>query len=289
MIIRELLKKSIEFLDNKNNAPLDCEVLLAYVLGVNKEYLFAHSDEDIDDFTVALFNTYLKRIKEGEPMAYILGEKEFYGLNFFVDERVLVPRPETELLVDKVLEYLRNNYKKNHKFKILDIGTGSGNVAVSIGKTVFDLNGGAIIEHIEAIDISEGVLEVAKINVSQYGLDEMIHVYQSDLLENIEEGERFDVIVANLPYIGEVTNRFVSKETEKYEPKHALFAGDDGFRLYKKLFQQILDKKIDYKIIIGEFGFGQSKEMKKLLNKYFDQRWVVEKDYANIDRIFLIT
>lgn len=289
MIIRELLRQSIEFLDNKNNASLDCEVLLAYVLGVNKEYLFAHSNEDIDDFTVALFNTYLKRIKEGEPMAYILGEKEFYGLNFFVDERVLIPRPETELLVDKALEYLRNNYKKNYKFKILDTGTGSGNIAVSIGKTIFDLNGGAMIEQIDAIDISDGSLEVAKINVSQYGLDEMIHVYQSDLLESIEESERFDVIVANLPYIGEVTNRFVSKETEKYEPKKALFGGDNGLELYKKMFQQILDKKIHYKIIIGEFGFAQRKGIEDLLSKYFDQRWVIEKDYANIDRIFVIT
>ncbi len=288
MIILELLKQSIEFLGNKNNAPLDCEVLLAYVLNVDKEYLFAHYKEDVDDFTVALFNTYLKHIKDGEPLAYILGEKEFYGLNFFVDERVLIPRPETELLVDKVLDYLRDNYKKNHKFKILDVGTGSGNVAVSIGKTVFDLNGAAVIEQIDAIDISEGAVEVAKINVSQHGLDEMIHVYQSDLLENVDEEERFDIIVANLPYIGEVKNRYISKEVERYEPKHALFAGEDGLELYKKLFQEIFDKKINYEMIVGEFGFGQTEDMKELLNKYFDQRWVIEKDLSNIDRIFVI-
>lgn len=286
MQIHQLLKEGKDFLSGGETASLDAEVLLAYALGEDREYLISHGEEEVDQSVTPLFEEYLEQIDQGKPMAYILGEKEFYGLNFFVDERVLVPRPETEHVVEKALDFLQANDRASRRFSVLDVGTGSGCISISIAYGFSEAGGE--IGRIDAVDVSEIALEVARVNVSQHGLEEMIHVYQSDLLENIEEGEEFDLIVANLPYIGE-DGCNVSSDVQKYEPRAALFGGSDGLELYKKMFQQLRDKRVGFEMMIGEFGFGQRKELEELLSKYFDQEWSVEKDHAGIDRIFVIS
>lgn len=279
MKIIDLLKKGKDVLAERETAVLDAEILLAYVLGVEREYLVAHSDEDVDGFDAGLYREYLKQVSEGKPIAYILGEKEFFGLNFFVDERVLIPRPETEHVVEKALDYLRANDEAGRKFRILDVGTGSGCIPVAITSGFVESEGE--IGRIDAVDISKGALEVAKVNVSQYSLENLIHVYESDLLEAVEDGEKFDLIVSNLPYVEE--------NLPKHEPHAALYGGEGGLELYKKMFQQLQEKGIGFEMMIGEFGFGQGKEMRELLSKYFDQNWSIEKDHAGIDRIFIIS
>jgi len=165
----------------------------------------------------------------------------------------------------------------------LDVGTGSGNIAVALAK---GLEG--VLSQIDAVDVSESACEVAKINAEQHGVSEKIHVFQSDLLENIDKEDSYDLIVANLPYIGEEKNRFVSADAEKYEPNEALFGGYDGLELYSRLFQQIAEKGLSFNFLIGEFGFAQGDSMRELLNKYFEQSWLIEPDLSNIDRIFII-
>ena len=204
MQIRELLK-------NSKVPSLDAEVLLAYVLGEDREYLIAWSEKEVAKDFILLFTEYEKRAISGEPVAYIVGKKEFYGLDFFVDERVLIPRPETEMMVAEVLGYLKENSERKNHWKILDVGTGSGNIAVSIAKNLEDL-----ALEIEAVDVSEEALEVARVNAAQHGVDDKIHFFQGDLLEFAEEGEKFDVIVANLPYIGTMRNNFVEGNVKKY-------------------------------------------------------------------------
>ncbi|MEK7085389.1 MAG: peptide chain release factor N(5)-glutamine methyltransferase [Patescibacteria group bacterium] len=262
MKINEALKFGMDFLSRRENVLLDCEVLLANVLGVDMEYLIAHSDEEVDHDLFELFCVYLKKIKDGCPVAYIVKEKEFYGLNFYVDNRVLVPRPETEMLVEKVLRFLKSNAEEGRRFRVLDVGTGSGNIAISLAKN-FDA------QEVVALDVSEGAIEIAKINIEQHSVEDKVEVYQSDLLEAIEDNENFDVIVANLPYIGKVKNNDVDENVRKYEPGDALFAGDDGLELYKKMFQQVVDKGVGYRLIVGEFGSMQRKDLEALLNKYF--------------------
>lgn len=271
----------------RKNAALDCELVLAYVLGVDGAYLLAHNDEQVSEDLRVLFDVYLKRLQAGEPVAYITHEKEFFGLNFFVDKRVLVPRPETELLVEKVIAYINSQSHEGTRLRILDVGTGSGNIAVAIAR-YFEDNGLDLIDEIVAVDIDESAIEVAKINIEQHTVDHKVNVFQSDLLEIVEDGEFFDIIVANLPYIGEVKNRSVSANVEKHEPNGALFAGNDGLALYKKMFQQIEDKNIDFDMMIGEFGFGQKKSLVEVLNKYFEHRWAVERDLAGVDRVFIV-
>ncbi|MBL4693876.1 peptide chain release factor N(5)-glutamine methyltransferase [Candidatus Gracilibacteria bacterium] len=283
MTIKALLEEGVDFLDARDNALLDCEVILAYVLGFDREHLIAHFDDAVDADLQQLFKNYMERIEDGEPIAYITGSKEFYGLDFFVDSRVLVPRPETEHLVERILSYMRKNDGK--RYDILDVGTGSCNIPVAIVAALRE-KGEDLIGIFDAVDVSDDALHVAQINVAQHGLEDKIHVYQSDLMADV--GDSYDIIVANLPYIGEESNRFVSADVEKHEPNVALFGGSNGLELYEKMFLQLIEKDIDYKLIVGEFGFAQSEIMGKLLDKYFEGKWVIDKDYADIDRIFVI-
>jgi len=204
-----------------------------------------------------------------------------------VNNHVLVPRPDTEMLVDKVLSFMRDNFEKNGRYRILDVGTGSGNIAISIANNSDHL-GAEMIECVDAIDVSDEALKVASENILQYGLEDKVNVFNSNLLEDIDEDEHYHIVVANLPYIGEVTNALVDKNVKDYEPSGALFAGDDGLELYKKLFQQVVDRGMNWKMIVGEFGFGQRKDLEELLNKYFEHRWSIEKDLAGIDRMFVV-
>lgn len=277
----------IKQLLNKGASALDTELLLAFVLDVDREYLFAHDDEDVSADDENLFLHYLKKVQAGEPIAYITREKEFFGLNFFVDNRVLIPRPETEHLVEEAINFLQESDTGSRRFRILDVGTGSGNIAVSVGK-YFEEKGDDLIEKIDALDIEEAAIEVAQINVEQHNMDHLIDVFQSDMLEVLDDGEVYDVILANLPYIGEVERQGLSESTEKYEPSSALFAGDDGLDLYRRMFQEIRDKNIGYMRIMGEFGIGQAEGLSELLNQFFDQDWEIKQDLAGIERYFIV-
>ncbi len=285
MNIKELLNLGVKTLGANDNALLECEVLLCHLLNMEKADLVRESNSEVDEETALLFNSYLKRLITGEPIAYLTKEKEFYGLNFYVDERVLIPRPETELLIDKTLEFLEQSGKDS--LNILDLGTGSGNIAVTLARLLTDkeeLN----LNYVDAVDIDEGAIEVARINSQQHNVEDKVRIFQSDLMENIDKGAKYDVILANLPYIGKEKNRFVAKNVEDFEPEGALFGGEDGLELYEKLFQQIREKKIDYDLMMGEFGFAQGELMREMLSNYFEQSWAVIKDYSDIDRVFVI-
>ena len=282
MIINDLLNQGIKSLGDKPSASLDVEVVLSHVLGEDRGFLFMNPNFNVSDELACLFLNYIGRIGSGEPVAYITNLKEFYGLDFFVDDRVLIPRPETEEIVTKVLKFLDESC--NSSLRILDVGTGSGNIPVAIAAS-FDMDRDILID---AVDISENALQVAQLNIETHCVEDRVHVFQGDLLEVIDEGEEYDVIVANLPYIGEIENRFVSPETEKYEPNLALFAGVDGLSLYEGMFQEMVDKSLKYGLLIGEFGAGQRESMGKLLEKYFPERWSIENDLAGIERVFIV-
>ncbi|MBD3156553.1 peptide chain release factor N(5)-glutamine methyltransferase [Candidatus Peregrinibacteria bacterium] len=279
MTIKEVLQIGKIFAQEKID-DLALEVLLAHTLRKDKEYLFAHLEDDVSHDRIEQYTGLVKRHFNGEPVAYIIGEKEFYGRKLYVDERVLIPRPETEYLVDKTALLLKNHHKDTPS-RVLDLGTGSGNIAIAIADIVPNVQ-------VTACDVSEDALMVAKKNVKRYNLEGAISLVHSDLLQNIKE-EAYDVMVANLPYIGLESNHFVSRETKNYEPHTALFGGTDGLALYEEFFTQLCQWRKKPRYIMGEIGFLQAKPISIIINQFFPESVLtIEKDLTGLDRYFLI-
>lgn len=279
MTIKEVLQIGKIFAKEKID-DLALEVLLAYTLRKDKEYLFAHLEEDVPHDSIEHYTGLVKRRLNGEPVAYITEEKEFYGKKLFVDNRVLIPRPETEYLVDKTALLLKQK-ERGSTMRVLDMGTGSGNIAIAIASTIPRVK-------VTACDVSEDALMVAKENVKRYNLKGAISLVHSDLLRNIKE-DAYDVMVANLPYIGMEINYFVSSETKNYEPHTALFGGEDGLALYEDFFSQLCSWQKKPHYIIGEIGFLQAKSISVIINQFFPESVLtIEKDLTGLDRYFLI-
>ncbi len=283
MKIVEILKKSKELLGAQGDL-LGAEVLLAFVLDRGREFLLAHPDNVLTEVEEKQFWFLLRRFFAGEPVAYLTHRKEFFGLDFYVDERVLIPRPETEFLVQQVIDFLRDfSDLKSEPLRILDIGTGSGCIAVALAKHLS-------FAQITATDISTLALEVAHQNAEKHEVTSRINFLQSDLLDGVENDRDHyhDIIVANLPYIGRKRNNFISREAYDHEPHIALFGGDDGLLFYRKLFEQIGVLKRKPRLFLGEFGFLQHEEISRLLKTSLrPKRLEILPDYAKIERIFI--
>lgn len=213
--------------------------------------------------------------ERGVPIAYLTKHKEFYGLDFYVDERVLIPRPETELVVELALE--------QKFFHLVDVGTGSGCIAVALAKHLPKAK-------ITAIDISAGALEVARMNAEHHGVLQQIEFLRGDLLEPVlrQKIQSF-AVVANLPYIGEEEFRLVSREVADFEPREALFGGKTGLELFEKMFAQIAAFPAMPNFIAAEMGFLQRKPLEKLITRFFPAASVEwRQDLAGLDRAFSI-
>ncbi|PIQ77788.1 protein-(glutamine-N5) methyltransferase, release factor-specific [Candidatus Peregrinibacteria bacterium CG11_big_fil_rev_8_21_14_0_20_46_8] len=259
-------------------APLDSELLLARLLDIRREDIIAHPERPVtvmqrDDFLLDC-----QRRSRGEPLAYLLGFKEFYGLPLHVDRRVLIPRPETELLVDIARELAAGMSAP----KLCDVGTGSGCIAVALAKH---------LPHVRIIasDISDDALLVARKNVHLHGVVENVELVQSDLLEQFRE-HPFDGVVANLPYIGRLEHHLVGKDVMEYEPNVALFGGDEGTELIEKLFLHIAQLRHMPQWCIGEMGFLQKEKVEKIVRRYLPHAVInFKQDLAGLDRVFIIT
>ncbi len=216
----------------------------------------------------------LEQLKKGKPVQYIVGNVNFYGYNFIIDENVLIPRFETEGLVEKVIENIKTMNKKN--LNIIDIGTGSGCIAITLKK---ELNNYIV----DAVDISKEALKIALKNASNLKCD--INFYQNNLLENIPK--KYDVIVSNPPYIA--YDEEIMDIVKKNEPSIALYAKDNGLFILKEILKQSKDKVQDQFLIALEIGASQGETLKKIAHTIYPecQIWV-EKDLANFDRYLFI-
>ena len=259
---------------------LEAELVLSRVLSRSRESIFAHPDLALSEVEWHEYQRLFARVKAGESLAYVLGHKEFFGLDLKVDSRVLVPRPETEFLVEAVLELVRDLEAP----RILDVGTGSGAIALALAHTLPQAQ-------VWASDVSEDALAVARENAARLELERVIFE-QSDLLEDLEWHSReLDVLVANLPYIGTEQFHFVEKAVKDYEPSVALFGGKDGLRLYAQLFEQISCSITGVKPrwILGEFGSFQREAMNELIGSFFPQALLTfHRDLAGLDRFFTL-
>jgi len=231
----------------------DAETLLLHVVGKNRAWLMAHLDEDLGEEDAARFALLIARRALGEPIQYITGEQEFFGLPFGVTPDVLIPRPETEHLVERAVELASGLTG----VRILDVGTGSGAIAVALAHELPQAQ-------ITALDISAAALGIARGNAERNGVAGRIDFKLSDLLGAVE-GERFAMIVSNLPYVPEGDRGSLAVEVREHEPVLALFAGEDGLDVYRRLIPAAFAALEDGGFLLMEIGYGQSQAVSELL------------------------
>ncbi len=249
---------------------LDAEVLLAHILCCERVKLISDSNSEVGERQQTEFEKLTARRVVGEPVAHLIGSKEFYGLEFAVNSKVLIPRPETEQIVEEVL-------KLDKEISLLDVGTGSGCIAVAIAKHSLGVK-------VSACDISLEALEIARKNAQQHNVE--IEFYESDLLESVPH--EYDTVVANLPYIAD-SDSTLESEVKQHEPHLALFAGETGLELYERLLQQISQWQERPQLLLAEIGWQQCEAMTQLIEKYLPSSKVeCLKDLAGHDRIIKI-
>ena len=238
MIVKQALVWASQKLKAKKNtsADLDAEVLLSHVLKKPREYLFAYPETKLSTYQLKNFRTLLARRAKHEPIAYLTGHKEFYGLDFIVNKGVLIPRPETEALVEAVIKEV-----KNKKLTIADIGTGSGCIAIALKKNLPKCK-------VIATDKSAAALKVAKQNAKKHQV--AIQFKKGNLLEPMKK-QKFDVVVANLPYLRDKLD-YPDRKVTKYEPALALKGGPDGLKIYRQFYQQLQKLKNKPKLVYLE-------------------------------------
>ena len=254
-----------------DDASIEGEILLRHVLEITRAQLFSNLNGDISAAQLDDFMKLVARRANGEPTAYITGHREFYGLDFIVNRHVLVPRPETELLVDKAIAL----YRKYGYSQIADIGTGCGAIAVSLAVNL-------PLAKIYATDISHVALNIARQNCVKHGVAERITLLEGDLLKPLPEP--VDLIIANLPYVR--TAEIPSKGPLSFEPELALNGGKRGLDKIRLLCRQA-EKKLNEKAsLLLEIGQGQAEEVISILHNIFPLASVdIEKDLSGISRV----
>jgi release factor glutamine methyltransferase len=235
------------------NARLDAQVLLAYVLGQERSWLFAHHDYPLSESEAEQYTELVARRVCREPVAYLIGRKEFYGMDFLVDQRVLIPRPETELLIDLALAQVQD--RKNHRIVVADVGTGSGAIAVTLAIHAPEA-------HLYGLDVSPTALAVAQANQARLAPASDITFLQSDLLEALPEP--VDLIIANLPYVTADEYEQLDPDIRNYEPKLALEAGAQGLDVIERLLQQVSRHLKPKGAVLLEIGSHQGDAVTKL-------------------------
>lgn len=267
-------------------AQLDSAVLLGYVLGVNKAWLYAHPTRPLNEIEIARFQDLVQRRMCAEPIAYLVGSKPFYGLDITVDRRVLIPRPETELLVDLALAHVRQLQQEDRAPTVADVGTGSGAIAVALavnlpGVTVY------------ATDVSADALAVADQNVWRYGVGEQVQLLPGHLIEPLTEP--VDVVVANLPYIATADLERLAPQVRDFEPVLALDGGPDGLRVIADLLELIAGPSGRAALRPGaavylEIGADQGVAVHDLITGVLPRAEIdIRVDYSGLDRIAIIT
>jgi release factor glutamine methyltransferase len=244
-----------EQVDLGGNAERDAELLLLHVTGAARTVLFTDGDRPLRAEELATCEELIARRQTGEPIQYILGEQEFYGLPFKVTSAVLIPRPETELLVEAVLDRL----PKDQPLRIVDVGTGSGAIAIAVAHHLPQA-------HVTALDLSEAALAVARENAQRLGLDHRVRFMRSDLLTGVEGEEPFDVVLSNPPYIPESDRDSLHRQVREFEPGMALFAGAEGMDIYRRLLPAAAKVLKPGGLLAVEMGYGQRLAIEELLH-----------------------
>jgi release factor glutamine methyltransferase len=259
----------------RGNARRDAEILLLGVLGVGRAQLLANLERELSQEEESSFLRALDRRAANEPIQYILGKQEFYGLDFQVTPAVLIPRPETEHLVETVLQLLPHD----EPLEILDVGTGSGILAVTLAHHLPHAR-------MTAVDISADAIAIARRNAEAHHVADRIRFVVSDLLSALDDAAgRFDAIVSNPPYVAEMDRDNLAPEVREYEPATALFAGETGLDIYRRLIPEARNALKPNGLLAVEIGQGQRDAIAELLADWRDVSFL--NDLQQIPRVAL--
>lgn len=277
MTIKEIIIRYSKELEKISSTPrLDVETLLQKVLNVDRLYILLNLDKLLSSEEEKLFDKFINERLNNRPIAYIVENREFMGLDFYVKEGVLIPRPDTEVLVEEVIELCKNKGAIN----ILDIGTGSGAITVSLAKYLAN-------SKVTSIDISDIALEIGKKNAKNNGVDDRVTFVKSDLFANIEKNIKFDIIVSNPPYIKRKVIETLDKQVKDFEPYSALEGGIDGLDFYRAITTQAKNYMNKGGILAYEVGHDQSEDVSKLMEKNGYTNIYTKKDLQQIDRVVI--
>jgi len=278
MNIQSIINKGTNILKESNiaNPYLDSEILLCESINKNKKHIILNPKEIIKNKHMDCFNSLIERRKKGEPIAYLINKKEFWKNEFYVNKDVLIPRPDTELIVEEVLKI----YSKNSQLQVLDIGTGSGCILLSILKERANFYG-------TGIDISKKSINVSKFNAKKLKLNNRVKFYNSDV-DNFKIG-KYGLVISNPPYIELLSFKYLEKDIVNFEPKLALSGGFDGFSEIRKVVNKASKLIRKNGKFILEIGYNQKDRVIKILkNEGFYVNKAL-KDYGNNDRCIIST
>lgn len=275
--LKSLLEKSIEYLEkNKiDESKLICEIVFSHILKIDRMLLFTKYNDILEEIQIEKIRRYIQKIgKEKFPVQYLLNEQEFYGRNFYVNKGVLIPRQDTEILVEQALKVIKNNKIENPK--ILDVGIGSGVIGLTLALEVSK-------SKIMGIDISEVALEVANKNKEMLKV-ENIKFFKSNLFENVEY-KNFDIIISNPPYISSDEIGLMSLDTLIHEPEEALFAENEGLYFYYEISSKGYKYMSQNGYLFFEVGYKQGKVVKRIMEENGYKEIEIVKDLQGLDRV----
>lgn len=280
--LKLLLDKSVQYLEKNDieEGKLIAEIVFSHVLNIDRMMLFTKYRDDVEDEEIEKIRYFIQKIgREKFPVQYLLNEQEFYGRKFYVDKGVLIPRQDTEILVEKMIDILKDKVLKNEIHpKILDIGVGSGIIGITAALEIES-------SYVLGVDISDKALETAQKNKEILKVSN-IKFLKSDLFENVEFRE-FDMIVSNPPYISLNEVGIMSDDTLLHEPSEALFAENDGLYFYYEICQKASDYLADFGYLLFEIGYKQGKNVAKIMASSGFKNIEVVKDLAGLDRVVI--
>jgi release factor glutamine methyltransferase len=279
--IQKLLNWINEYLTNKGieSPRLSAEILLSGVLGLKRIELYTQFDKTVAAEQLDKLRDLVRRAGQQEPVAYLVGKTEFYSMELNITSACMIPRPETELLVERAIEFLRTRHGTQF---VCDLCTGSGCIAVAIGKNFPDAR-------IIATDICDEALAIADENIKKHQLKNKITLLCGDLFDPIISGldvEKFDLIVCNPPYVSSAEYEKLDKNVKDYEPRKALFAGIDGLDIYRRIIEKADEFLKPDAALMMEIGYAQGPAIRELLEQSGAFTEIkIEKDFHNNDRI----
>lgn len=280
--LKLLLDKSVQYLEKNDiqEGKLIAEIVFSHVLNIDRMMLFTKYRDDVEDEEIEKIRYFIQKIgREKFPVQYLLNEQEFYGRKFYVDKGVLIPRQDTEILVEKMIDTLKDKVLKNEIHpKILDIGVGSGIIGITAALEIES-------SYVLGVDISEKALETAEKNKKILKVPN-IKFLKSNLFENVEF-KQFDMIVSNPPYISLNEVGIMSDDTLLHEPSEALFAENDGLYFYYEICQKASDYLADFGYLLFEIGYKQGKNVAKIMASSGFKNIEVVKDLAGLDRVVI--